>query len=185
MRIKVMATLVGLTLVATGVGAWQRPADATRMSKAEIDAVFETIGRSVDKQVKVADIGNGINVAVGILHRLEMSSDEGEVQAMVHHDVAEVYYVVSGSATLVNGGSLSDTREFPPQSGVVTELVGPSGMGTSQAGESRAVGPGDVVIIPIGVPHGFSRIDEAITYLSIRVDPDQVLPAGYVNPVIR
>ena len=44
---------------------------------------------------------------------------------------------------------------------------------------------GDVVVIPAGVPHGFRQIDEAITYLSIRIDPDQVLPAGYVNPVIQ
>ena len=36
-----------------------------------------------------------------------------------------------------------------------------------------------------GVPHGFSRVPDRIQYLSIRVDPDQVLPAGAVNPVIK
>jgi hypothetical protein len=38
------------------------------------------------------------------------------------------------------------------------------------------------VVIPAGVPHGFRHIQEQITYLSIRVDPDQVLPTDYVHP---
>ncbi len=44
---------------------------------------------------------------------------------------------------------------------------------------------GDVVVIPAGVAHGFSRILNQVTYLSIRVDPDQVLPAGYKHPLIK
>ena len=47
------------------------------------------------------------------------------------------------------------------------------------------VAPGDVVIIPAGVPHGFTDVKEQVTYLSIRPDPDRVLPAGYVHPAIR
>lgn len=43
---------------------------------------------------------------------------------------------------------------------------------------------GDVVVIPAGVAHGFRRILDQITYVSIRVDPDQVLPAGYQHPLI-
>ena len=31
----------------------------------------------------------------------------------------------------------------------------------------------------------FNRFPDRNKYLSIRVDPDQVLPAGYVNPVIE
>ena len=35
--------------------------------------------------------------------------------------------------------------------------------------------PGDVVFIPAGVAHGFSRITEPITYIVYRVDPDQLV----------
>ena len=28
-------------------------------------------------------------------------------------------------------------------------------------------------------------MDDHVTYLSIRPDPDKVLPAGYVNPVLE
>ncbi len=46
------------------------------------------------------------------------------------------------------------------------------------------VAAGDVVVIPAGVLHGWVEIPEQVRYLSIRPDPDRVLPAGYVNPAI-
>jgi hypothetical protein len=33
--------------------------------------------------------------------------------------------------------------------------------------------------------HAWLSIPDHATYLSIRVDPDQVLPTGYVNPEIN
>lgn len=42
-------------------------------------------------------------------------------------------------------------------------------------GQSRDIGPGDMVIIPTNSPHGFSEITEAITYIVVRVDPDQLV----------
>ena len=42
-----------------------------------------------------------------------------------------------------------------------------------------------MVVIPAGVPHGFRHIQDQITYLSIRVDPDQTLPVGYLHPSIQ
>ena len=44
--------------------------------------------------------------------------------------------------------------------------------------------PGDIVVIPAGVPHGFRHIQDQVTYLSVRVDPDQTLPTGYAHPSI-
>jgi quercetin dioxygenase-like cupin family protein len=52
-------------------------------------------------------------------------------------------------------------------------------------GERRTVTAGDVVVIPAGVLHGWVEIPEQVTYLSVRPDPDRVLPAGYVNPVLE
>ena len=157
---------------------------ATDVTKAEIEAVYETLGQSIDKQIKVVDIGKDTNVAIGILERGTLAS-EGEVGAIVHHDVTEVYYILSGGGTLVTGGPLENTREFPSDSTAVQELIGPSGGGTFLDGVSREVSEGDIVIIPGGVPHGFSYIPDRVKYLSIRIDPDQVLPAGYVSPVLN
>jgi quercetin dioxygenase-like cupin family protein len=55
-------------------------------------------------------------------------------------------------------------------------------MGSTQ---QRNVTVGDVVVIPAGVLHGWVEIPEQVRYLSIRPDPDRVLPAGYVNPAIK
>ena len=156
---------------------------ATDVTKAEIEAVYESLGRSIDKQIKVVDIGKDTNVAIGILER-GARERQGDVGAIVHHDVTEVYYVLEGGGTLVTGGPLENTREFPPDSAAVKELIGPSGGGTFVAGVSRDVSEGDIVVIPGGVPHGFSRIPDRVKYLSIRIDPDQVLPDGYVSPVL-
>jgi len=75
-------------------------------------------------------------------------------------------------------------REFPVNTEVLRELVGPSAFRTVTGGQTMVISEGDVVVIPAGVPHGFSHIHDQVTYLSIRVDPDQVLPAGYVHPFI-
>ena len=36
--------------------------------------------------------------------------------------------------------------------------------------------PGDVVIIPAGTGHWFTKIDDHITCLMVRIDPDKVTP---------
>jgi len=64
-------------------------------------------------------------------------------------------------------------------------LNGPGGNQTAGPGSvSRRVGPGDIVIIPPGVLHAFSQITDQVNYLSVRRDPDSVLPGGYVNPLL-
>ena len=43
--------------------------------------------------------------------------------------------------------------------------VGPSNQGTfSQAAQTRKVGPGDIVIIPPGVYHGFTDVADHVEY---------------------
>ena len=43
---------------------------------------------------------------------------------------------------------------------------------------------GGIIVIPTGVGHGWSQIADHVTYLSVRPDPDRVLPAGYVYPLL-
>jgi hypothetical protein len=48
----------------------------------------------------------------------------------------------------------------------------------------RTVKTGDVVVIPAGVPHGWTEITDHVDYLSIRPS-DHVLEAGYVHPALK
>jgi quercetin dioxygenase-like cupin family protein len=41
-----------------------------------------------------------------------------------------------------------------------------------------------VIVIPPGVAHWFSAVERDMNYLVVRIDPQHVLPAGYVNPAI-
>jgi quercetin dioxygenase-like cupin family protein len=57
------------------------------------------------------------------------------------------------------------------------EVIGPGQRGQSiLGGDSRRMSAGDMVIIPAGVPHGFSEVEQPITYVVIRVDTRHVLP---------
>jgi quercetin dioxygenase-like cupin family protein len=41
---------------------------------------------------------------------------------------------------------------------------------------------GDVIIIPAGVPHGWSSVPDHVDYLSVRPDPKRVLSDVYQHP---
>ena len=164
----------------------QDTAAATHVPKSEIMAALQGMTNLPDQQARVVDIGGGINVAVGILHRNATSTEEGEaVTGLAHHDITEVYYVISGSGVLVSSGEAQGGREVPAATEIVRELVGPSAFREINGGETMVISEGDVVVIPAGVAHGYSKILDHVTYLSIRVDANQVLPAGYKHPLIK
>lgn len=157
---------------------------ATDITAAEIQAVLKSPTGGGDRQIKVVDLGK-YNVGVGILHRGATKAD-GPVSAINHEHVTEVYYVVSGTATLVTGGTVTGLKPLPSDGELVKVAVGASNTGTFvQPAQSRKIGPGDVVIIPAGVYHGFSEVPDHIDYLSVRPDAEHVLPAGYVHPLVK
>ena len=186
MRARVVLAVLAFLVIPTTQGeAQQRAAPpATDVTAAEIEAVYNTIGSSIDQQIKIADIGDG-NVAVGVLHR-DAVQDQGDAPTgLVHTEVSEVYYVLSGGGTLVTGGTTTVLGNLPADNRAVTELIGPSYRATSEGGYSRQISEGDVVVIPAGLFHAWSEIPDHVTYLSIRVDPDRTLPAGYLHPVLE
>ena len=81
--------------------------------------------------------------------------------------MTEIYQIVEGAGTLVIGGTIDDAKDTD-----LTRLnAGPSQTGAHRGGESRRVGPRDVIIIPAGTPHRFSALDGPITYLVYRFEP--------------
>jgi mannose-6-phosphate isomerase-like protein (cupin superfamily) len=181
----VLAVLFTLSQALTSSQGGQPPASATDMTNGDVLTILKMA--HTDEQIKVVDIGK-YNVGVGVLHRSKIgagaSTAEG-VNGLSHNQVTEVYYIVSGSGTLVTGGTMANPRPESPESSTVKVLVGPTMGGRFQNGRSRNVGPGDVIIIPPGVPHGFSAIEDHVDYLAVRVDADHVLPAGYVHEAIK
>jgi sugar lactone lactonase YvrE len=157
---------------------------ATDVLRTEIEAVMRAPEGGADRQVKVVDVGD-LNVAVGVLQRQRVGATRGPVRGLIHTNVTEVYYILSGGGTLVTGGQLVDATPFASDSEVVEVAVGPTLAGGFAGGERRKVAAGDVVVIPAGVPHGWAEVPDHVDYLSIRPDADHVLPSGYVNPAAR
>ena len=73
--------------------------------------------------------------------------------------------------------SASNPKRMPATLETVRLFNGPANNGTSiRNGIAYELKPGDVVIIPAGTGHWFTRIDDHILYLMVRIDPDKVTP---------
>jgi hypothetical protein len=103
-----------------------------------------------------------------------------------HDHQTETYIIVSGGGTLVTGGRIVNGRKSAPDSAVTKVLNGPScsGMIAGDDVVKKVVKTGDIIIIPAGVPHGWTAITDHVDYLSVRPDPDRVLSKDYVNPLL-
>lgn len=129
----------------------------------------------VDQQVRAVDIGRS-NVDIGIVYRGKLSAP-GPDSVAEHDQVSEVYHILDGSATLVTGPDLIGKKRRPADDRAVKLLNGPGNNAASiRNGVTYQLKPGDVVIIPAGTGHWFTKIDDHITYLMIRIDPDKVTP---------
>lgn len=83
----------------------------------------------------IASYGN-----LGLMLSVRTQSGVGEL----HQKFDDLMIVEEGTATLVTGGSLVD-----PKPGANGEIRGTS----VQGGTSKTIGPGDVVVVPAGLPH--------------------------------
>ena len=132
--------------------------------------------KRVDQQVRDVDIGKS-NVAIGVVHRTKLDAPAAESVAE-HDQVSEVYHIIDGSATLVLGPDITGYKRRPPTNEAVRLFNGPGGNGASiRNGATYQLKAGDVVIIPAGTGHWFTKIDDHITYVMVRIDPDKVTPA--------
>jgi mannose-6-phosphate isomerase-like protein (cupin superfamily) len=114
------------------------------------------------------------------------ASPSGLASGIYHEKQTEGYLITSGSGTMVTGGHIVNGRTSAPNAEVTTTLNGPSCSGLIGGSDvvKRAVKQGDIVIIPAGVPHGWSDIPDHVDYLSFRPS-DHILTPGYVHPSIK
>jgi mannose-6-phosphate isomerase-like protein (cupin superfamily) len=129
----------------------------------------------VDQQVRDVEIGKA-HIGIGMVHRGKL--DVPAKDSVAEHDqVSEAYHIIEGSATLMLGPDITNRQRRPATSQTVREFNGPGNNGTEiRNGVAYQLKPGDVVVIPAGTGHWFTRIDDHIDYLMVRIDPDKVTP---------
>ena len=176
------AGVLAAVIVIAAVGAQDyqptcRNCPATYVANQELQ---EYIARAkdrgiVDQQVRALDIGK-INAAVGIVHRGKLDAQAKD--SVAEHDlVGEVYYIIDGAGTLITGLELVNKKRRSADAENVRVLNGPgNGASAIRDGVSHQLKAGDVIVIPAGTGHVFSKIDDHITYLNFRLDPDKVTP---------
>ena len=190
-RIPIAAAVASALVIAHTVTSTQGgkpPQLATDISAAEVQAVLKAPSVIADRLVTAVDMG-AYNVGVGALRR-GPTTPGAPVGAINHEQITEVYYIVSGTGTLLTGGAVTASRVVTAADAAGKEIltaVGPSNQGTfSTPAQRRKVGPGDIVIIPPGVYHGFDDVPAGgIDYVAVRPDPNRVLQAGYMHPAIK
>lgn len=149
---------------------------ATYIASDEIQAYLNRVSVPTgvsDQQIRAVDVGKS-HVDIGVVYRGKLT---GNSPVAEHDLVSEVYHILDGSATLVTGPDIVDLRRRPAENNAVRNLNGPGGDGTSiRNGVTHELKAGDVIVIPAGVGHWFTKIDDHIRYLMVRIDPDKVTP---------
>ncbi len=100
-----------------------------------------------------------VRLLEGGSYNVKIRRIRGGETALMHPRTIDVWVVREGSGTLVTGGQIVDENGEP------AEQRGAAIRG----GEEREIGPGDLVFIPAGVPHGIRETD-GVTWFNIRFD---------------
>jgi mannose-6-phosphate isomerase-like protein (cupin superfamily) len=148
---KLLPLLILIPLFAadqTGVTVW-KASDIKTKEK-------ELAGKMSDKHVGSQTLESYGNHSTMLAHR------EGDGEVEVHDKMADVFYIVSGEATLIVGGTVVGGHATTPGETRGTSITG---------GEKKMLGAGDAVHIPAKVPHQmFVASGKKVTYFVVKVE---------------
>src|SRR5438105_1320656 len=171
------------TIIALGAAALLRASDgsprATFLTASDISRVVKRVSptAATDQPLRTID-GGGANVGIFVVHRPQ-EADQGctiEHDTLANDKTMSIFFVLKGAGTIVTGGRLANPIPIAADDPDL-KLLGTGNRGSGIVdGESRRITAGDIVIIPTGIPHGFSAIETEITYQVVRIDSGKVLP---------
>lgn len=95
-------------------------------------------------------VANTDQYRVNIVHRPKANG------AIAHPGNTELHYIIAGTGTVTTGGKIVRKPGAPASEAII------------EGGESHDVKPGDIVIVPAGSAHMYSKVNGEITYLEVR-----------------
>jgi mannose-6-phosphate isomerase-like protein (cupin superfamily) len=165
------------------------PAQAMVMTAAELQMMIKAYPGG-NAEIKSIDAGKHV-VDLWLEQRKAGFTTPAGINGIAHSEITEIYYIVQGSATLVTGGRLIDSKlneslpktEFPGGGRFPTPTFG----GKFEGGMSQKIGPGDVIVMPPGTVHQWASVDptQTLAYFIARIDPEHRQAAGIVNAALK
>ncbi len=140
----VLLAALGLTV---GLTAADSPPSALYKTGSELTTALKAGQATPD--MLTSEVSNSDRHRINVVRRTKPAG------AVAHEGFAELHHIIEGSGTLVTGGA-------------IVRATGGRGGATIQNGVSKHVGPGDVILIPAGMPHWYKDLDGTITYLEVR-----------------
>jgi len=138
-------------------------------------AVFEALAKTDgDHPARVIDIAKSYNLGAYMLH---LSPRKAAIQnGWAHHDISELYYVIRGSGTFLIGGQIVNPKQDDPNTESVKTVRGPSMTGELKGYTIQKYVAGDIIMIPVDVPHlPTYEVTETADILRVVIDPQQAI----------
>src|SRR5258708_2572041 len=136
-------------------------------------AVFEALAKTDgDHPARVIDIAKSYNLGAYLLHLSTRKPEAKALNGWAHHDISELYYVIRGSGAFLIGGQLMNPKQDDPNTESVKTVRGPSMTGEMKGYTIQRYVAGDMIMIPVDVPHlPTYEVTEAADILRVVVDP--------------
>jgi glc operon protein GlcG len=144
----------------SGAASAKEDEELAQVAASALGPIQATSVRLIDKERVAAAFQKGEPLVETADYKVHASHRDAAGKAEVHLEETDILYVLSGTATMVTGGSVVD-----PETVGTGEIRGTSIKG----GERRQLVAGDVVIVPKGTPHWFQAVPGPIDYYAVKV----------------
>ena len=140
-------------------------------------ALFEAFAKTDgDHPARVIDIAKSYNLGAYLLHLSPRKPAATALNGWAHHDISELYYVIRGSGALLIGGQLQNPKQDDPNTESVKTIRGPSMTGEMKGYTIQRYAAGDIIMIPVDVPHlPTYEVTETVDMLRVVIDPQRAI----------
>jgi mannose-6-phosphate isomerase-like protein (cupin superfamily) len=140
-------------------------------------ALFEALAKTDgDHPARVIDIAKSYNLGAYLLHLSPRKPTATALNGWAHHDISELYYVIRGSGAFLIGGQLLNPKQDDPNTESVKTVRGPSMTGEMKGYTIQRYAAGDVIMIPVDVPHlPTYEVTETVDMLRVVIDPQRAI----------
>jgi mannose-6-phosphate isomerase-like protein (cupin superfamily) len=166
-RLLIVAFAVALVAPRAAVGQAASQPVVTHLTGAELRVITDSLAaraaREPGRQIPGQFVTRDSVLSVLLLRRDTSGRPE------IHERVTDIFVIQAGRATVVTGGRVEGARLMEPGEWNGGQIVQDTGRAANSVTRRTAV-PGDVVVIPAGLPHQVEvPRGEFVTYLILKV----------------